>query len=69
VGGPIALLEDGDRIHIDAKQRRIEALIDESELARRRAAFVPPPLQATRGTLYKYIRCVRPASEGCVTDE
>jgi dihydroxy-acid dehydratase len=68
-GGPIALVRDGDRIHIDAKQRRIEVQLDEAELARRRAAFVPPPLQATRGTLRKYIRLVRPASEGCVTDE
>jgi dihydroxy-acid dehydratase len=68
-GGPIALVKDGDVIHIDAKQRRIEVRLDDAELARRRAAFVPPPLQASRGTLAKYIRCVRPASEGCVTDE
>jgi dihydroxy-acid dehydratase len=68
-GGPIALVADGDWIRIDAKARRIELDVPEEELARRRARFVPPPLQATCGTLAKYIRCVKPASEGCVTDE
>lgn len=68
-GGPIALVEDGDWIRIDAKTRRIDLDVPEDELARRRARFVAPPLQATRGTLAKYIRSVKPASEGCVTDE
>jgi dihydroxy-acid dehydratase len=68
-GGPIALVRDGDAIRIDAKKRLIEIDVPEGELARRRAAFVPPPLKATRGTLFKYIKNVRPASEGCVTDE
>jgi dihydroxy-acid dehydratase len=68
-GGPIALVRDGDEIEIDAKRNAIELRVDAAELARRRAAFVPPPLKATRGTLYKYIKNVRPASEGCVTDE
>jgi dihydroxy-acid dehydratase len=68
-GGPIALVEDGDNIAIDAKRHTIELEVDPQELARRRARFRPPPLRATRGTLAKYIRCVRPASEGCVTDE
>ena len=39
------------------------------ELARRRERWTPPPLKATRGTLYKYIKAVKSASEGCVTDE
>ena len=68
-GGPVALVRDGDEIEIDAKRNTIELRVEAAELARRRAAFVPPPLKATRGTLYKYIKNVRPASEGCVTDE
>jgi dihydroxy-acid dehydratase len=68
-GGPIALVRAGDRISIDAKRRTLELEVPADELARRRAAFRVPALKATRGTLYKYIRSVRPASEGCVTDE
>jgi dihydroxy-acid dehydratase len=68
-GGPIALVKDGDRISIDAKKNAIELEVSAAELANRRAAWTAPPLKATRGTLAKYIRCVRPASEGCVTDE
>jgi dihydroxy-acid dehydratase len=68
-GGPIALVRDGDRIELDAKKNRIELVVSREELARRRAAFTAPPLKATRGTLAKYIRCVKSASEGCVTDE
>ena len=68
-GGPIALVRDGDRISIDAKQRRIDVEVPADELARRRAAWTPPPLKVTRGVLAKYVRCVRTASEGCVTDE
>ncbi len=68
-GGPIALVRDGDAIRIDAKTRVLELDVPESELARRRAAWTPPPLKATRGTLFKYIKNVRPAFEGCDTDE
>ena len=68
-GGPIALVRDGDRIAIDAKKRALELEVPAEELARRRAAWSPPPLKATRGVLARYIRTVRPASEGCVTDE
>jgi len=68
-GGPIALVRDGDRIELDAKKNLIELAVPREELARRRAAFTAPPLKATRGTLAKYIRCVKSASEGCVTDE
>ena len=68
-GGPIALVRDGDRITIDAKRRTIDLEVPPEELARRRAAWTPPPLKATRGVLAKYIRSVRNASEGCVTDE
>ena len=68
-GGPIALLRDGDVVHVDAKENRLDLEVDEAELARRRAAWTPPPLKASRGTLFKYIRSVKSASEGCVTDE
>ncbi|GMI48412.1 hypothetical protein TrCOL_g7441 [Triparma columacea] len=71
VGGPIALVKDGDPIRIDARSeaRTIDLLIDDDELARRRKEWKPPPLRATKGTLYKYIQTVATASEGCVTDE
>jgi dihydroxy-acid dehydratase len=68
-GGPIALVRDGDVISIDAKRNAVELEVGEDEMARRRAAWTPPPLKATRGTLFKYIRSVKSASEGCVTDE
>lgn len=68
-GGPIALVKDGDVITIDARRRRIDMAVPEEELARRRQAWKPPPYKATRGTLYRYIKTVKPASEGCVTDE
>ncbi|GIW99536.1 MAG: dihydroxy-acid dehydratase [Pirellulaceae bacterium] len=69
VGGPIALVQDGDIVTIDAEENRLDVAISEEEMARRRQAWQPPPLKATRGTLYKYIKNVKSASEGCVTDE
>jgi len=68
-GGAIALVEDGDMITLDAKKRVLELEVGEAEIARRRAAWTRPPLTATKGTLFKYIKNVKPASEGCVTDE
>jgi len=68
-GGPIALVEDGDPIAIDAVARTIDVKVDAAELGRRRARWKAPPLKATRGTLHKYIKSVKSASEGCVTDE
>jgi dihydroxy-acid dehydratase len=68
-GGPIALVKDGDRIEIDVKRNAIELAVPREELARRRAAWSAPPLKATRGVLAKYVRSVKSASEGCVTDE
>ena len=67
-GGPLALVERGDSISIDAVARTVTLEIPEDELARRRSAWVAPPLKATRGTLAKYIRTVSSASSGCVTD-
>ncbi|HSR49420.1 MAG TPA: dihydroxy-acid dehydratase [Acidobacteriota bacterium] len=68
-GGPLALLRNGDRIRIDARQRILEADVDDAEWERRRQAWTMPPYQANRGTLAKYIRLVKSASLGCVTDE
>ncbi len=67
-GGPIALVEPGDEISIDAETRAITLAVSDEELDRRRAAWTAPPLKAVRGTLAKYIRTVAPASTGCVTD-
>ena len=68
-GGNIALVEDGDTIDIDAVARTITVDLSDEELARRRAAWQAPPLKATKGTLFRYSLTVKPASEGCVTDE
>jgi dihydroxy-acid dehydratase len=68
-GGPIGLVANGDRITLDAEHNLIEVGLSDDQLNVRRAAFVPPPLKAQRGTLFKYIKCVKSASEGCVTDE
>ena len=68
-GGPIGLLHNGDVITIDAKQNRLEVDVSEAEMAQRQAQWTMPPYKATRGTLYKYIKNVKNASEGCVTDE
>ena len=68
-GGPIALLRDGDVVSIDAERRTLDVELSEAELASRRVAWVMPPYKATRGTLYKYIKSVKDASQGCVTDE
>jgi dihydroxy-acid dehydratase len=68
-GGPIALIQDGDLITIDAKQNRLDVSVDEAEMTQRRLQWTMPPYKATRGTLYKYIKTVKDASSGCVTDE
>ena len=68
-GGPIALVNDGDTITIDAETNRIDVHVSAEELIRRKTAYVDPPFKAQRGTLYKYIKSVKSASEGCVTDE
>ena len=68
-GGPIALIQDGDQVTIDADTNQLAFDVSDSEIAKRRAAWKAPPLKVTRGTLYKYIKNVKSASEGCVTDE
>ena len=68
-GGPIALLKTGDRITIDAEKNELSVDVSTKELAARREAWRMPPYKAERGTLAKYIRLVKNASMGCVTDE
>ncbi len=68
-GGPLALVKNGDKITIDSDKNVIDLDIDPSEFEARQKAWVAPPLKATRGTLHRYIKTVKSASEGCVTDE
>jgi len=67
-GGPIGLVRDGDRIRIDIPSRTLDLLVDEGELARRRAEFEPLPPRYDRGVLAKYVRLVGSASRGAVCD-
>jgi dihydroxy-acid dehydratase len=69
VGGPIALVKNGDRITIDAEANTITIDLSADELASRKKSWKAPAFKSTRGTLYKYIKNVKSASEGCVTDE
>jgi dihydroxy-acid dehydratase len=68
VGGPIALVHEGDSITIDAHQRLIQLNVSEDELATRRSRWQPPVPRYTRGVLAKYTAAVSPASRGAVTD-
>ena len=67
VGGPIALVNDGDEIVIDADARRIDVMVDEDTLAERRAAWTAPPPRYTTGALAKYAKLVGSAEHGAVT--
>jgi len=68
-GGPIGLIRTGDRITIDAGKNLISVDLSDQELAKRRQVWKMPAYKSTRGTLAKYIRLVKNASYGCVTDE
>jgi dihydroxy-acid dehydratase len=68
-GGAIALIKNGDLITIDAQNNTLNVALTEEEMTQRREQWVMPPYKATRGTLYKYIKTVKDASAGCVTDE
>jgi dihydroxy-acid dehydratase len=68
-GGAIGLVRDGDRITIDAEKNLLTVDLSADELRKRRKSFTAPPYKSTRGTLAKYIRLVKSASLGCVTDE
>ncbi|MFN3193542.1 MAG: dihydroxy-acid dehydratase [Aureliella sp.] len=69
IGGVIALVEDGDQVTVDADTNRLEVDLSDEVLEQRRQKWQAPPLKASRGTLFKYIKNVKTASEGCVTDE
>jgi dihydroxy-acid dehydratase len=69
IGGPLALVRDGDRIHIDAAARRMDVLIDDRELSRRRETWTPRPPRHRAGALAKYARLVGQAPGGAVTHE
>lgn len=68
-GGNIALIQNGDKIIIDAINNTIDVLVSAEELDKRRATLTIPPLKAKSGVLYKYAKTVSSASEGCVTDD
>jgi dihydroxy-acid dehydratase len=68
VGGPIALVENGDEIVIDAQRKTIDVTVAKDVVERRRRAWQPPPPKAQRGLLAKYARLVSSASLGAVTD-
>ena len=67
-GGPIGLVKDGDRVRIDISGRTLDLLVDDDELARRRAEFTPLPPRYTRGVLAKCAKLVGSASKGAVCD-
>ena len=67
VGGPIALIHDGDRVTIDGDAKKVVLEVDDAELARRKKGWVAPGPRVERGVLAKYAKCVRSASEGAVT--
>ena len=68
-GGAIALVEDGDIVTLDAVNNRIEVNVSDDDMQARREAWRAPELKVKRGTLYKYVKNVKDASMGCVTDE
>jgi len=67
-GGPIGLVRDGDLITIDAAACTLSVDVSDAEMAARKRAWKPPAPKASSGVLAKYVRLVRSASEGCVTD-
>jgi dihydroxy-acid dehydratase len=68
VGGPLALVRDGDRISLDVAARRLELLVDDAELARRRAAWKAPQPRYSRGFGSLYLAHVTQADQGCDFD-
>jgi len=69
IGGPLALVREGDRVRIDAGARRMDLLIDDDEMTRRRKAWQPPPPRHRAGALAKYARLVGQAPGGAVTHQ
>jgi dihydroxy-acid dehydratase len=69
VGGPIGLVESGDRIIIDAAENRIQLMVGDEELAARKRHWKRPESDVTSGALHKYRKLVSSASQGCITDD
>ena len=67
-GGPIAFVRDGDTIRIDVRDLALDLLVDDGELARRRASWAPLPPRYTRGVLGKHARLVQGADTGAITN-
>jgi dihydroxy-acid dehydratase len=68
-GGGIALVQDDDIIELDAVKNTINVKVDDKILAERKKNWKQPALKASKGALFKYAQCVKPADQGCVTDE
>jgi dihydroxy-acid dehydratase len=68
-GGLIGLVEDNDTIEIDIQNNKINLLVDEQTIAKRKAAWKQPELRVKNGILLKYAKQVKTAADGCVTDE
>ncbi|MEE8248783.1 MAG: dihydroxy-acid dehydratase, partial [Gammaproteobacteria bacterium] len=68
VGGPLAIVEDGDQITIDSEAKTVDVQLSDEEMDLRLRKWKPPAPKATRGLLAKYARLVSSASEGAVTD-
>ena len=68
VGGPLAFVRDGDLIALDVPGRRLDLLVDEAEMSRRRAAWTPPPAKYARGLTRLHLDHVSQADEGCDYD-
>ncbi|KMZ56952.1 Dihydroxy-acid dehydratase [Zostera marina] len=68
-GGPIGLIENGDIVTIDIEKRALDVNLSVNQFEERRAKWTAPPYKSPRGVLYKYIKSVQSASNGCVTDE
>ena len=69
MGGNIAFVREGDLITIDSERNLLNVAVSDEELAQRRMAWTAPAPKFTKGVLYKYMKTVASASEGCVTDE
>jgi dihydroxy-acid dehydratase len=67
LGGPIGLIEEGDEVEIDVTSRRLDLLVEDAELAARRARWTPPPPRYGRGVMAKYAALVSSASDGAIT--
>jgi dihydroxy-acid dehydratase len=68
IGGPLSLLQTGDIVEVDVAARRIDMKVSDAELARRKAAWTPPPPRFERGYGYMYTKHIRQAHEGCDFD-